>query len=371
MPYFDHSATTPIHPKVLKKMMDVAQQHFGNPSSVHASGRKSKAIIEKARRTIAVAILASPSEIIFTGGGTEANNMVLWTLIQSEKKHIVTSSIEHPAILTVLEKLKPMGISCTVLPVNDQGRVDPKILEKSIQSNTGLISIMMANNEVGTIQPIMELIGIAQKHDIPFHSDTVQTLGKIPLSVQNIEADFMSFSAHKLYGPKGVGFLYKKKGRFLNPLIIGGGQEGKHRAGTENISGISGMGEAVRLASENLSKRMSHLEALETVFITHLNRECHNAVINGCPNHHLSGVISVSFPGYKSDILLAKLDRLGMEVSNGSACGSGSIKPSPVLEAMGISDSQNISTLRFSFGRDNTEKEVIELVKALGQFANG
>ncbi len=371
MPYFDHSATTPIHPKVLKKMMDVAQQHFGNPSSVHASGRKSKAIIEKARRTIAVAILASPSEIIFTGGGTEANNMVLWTLIQSEKKHIVTSSIEHPAILTVLEKLEPMGISCTVLPVNDQGRVDPKILEKSIQSNTGLISIMMANNEVGTIQPIMELIGIAQKHDIPFHSDTVQTLGKIPLSVQNIEADFMSFSAHKLYGPKGVGFLYKKRGRSLNPLIIGGGQEGKHRAGTENISGISGMGEAVRLASENLSKRMSHLEALETVFITHLNRECHNAVINGCPNHHLSGVISVSFPGYKSDILLAKLDRLGMEVSNGSACGSGSIKPSPVLEAMGISDSQNISTLRFSFGRDNTEKEVIELVKALGQFANG
>jgi cysteine desulfurase len=230
---------------------------------------------------------------------------------------------------------------------------------------------MMANNEVGTIQPILELIDIALKHDIPFHSDTVQTLGKIPLSVQNIQADFMSFSAHKLYGPKGVGFLYKKKGRSLNPLIIGGGQEGKHRAGTENISGISGMGEAVRLASENLSKRMSHLEALETVFITHLNRECHNAVINGCPNHHLSGVISVSFPGYKSDILLAKLDRLGMEVSNGSACGSGSIKPSPVLEAMGISDSQNISTLRFSFGRDNTEKEVIELVKALGQFANG
>lgn len=352
-------------------MMDVAQQHFGNPSSVHASGRKSKAIIEKARRTIATAILASPSEIIFTGGGTEANNMVLWTLIQSEKKHIVTSSIEHPAILTVLEKLEPMGISCTVLPVNDQGRVDPKILEKSIQSNTGLISIMMANNEVGTIQPILELIDIALKHDIPFHSDTVQTLGKIPLSVQNIQADFMSFSAHKLYGPKGVGFLYKKKGRSLNPLIIGGGQEGKHRAGTENISGISGMGEAVRLASENLSKRMSHLEALETVFITHLNRECHNAVINGCPNHHLPGVISVSFPGYKSDILLAKLDRLGMEVSNGSACGSGSIKPSPVLEAMGISDSQNISTLRFSFGRDNTEKEAIQLVKALGQFANG
>ena len=352
-------------------MIDVAQQHFGNPSSVHASGRKSKAIIEEARRTIAAAIHASPSEIIFTGGGTEANNMVLWTLIQSEKKHIVTSSIEHPAILTVLEKLEPMGISFTVLPVNHQGRVDPKILEKSIQSNTGLISIMMANNEVGTIQSITELIEMTHNHGIPFHSDAVQTLGKIALSVQDIQADFMSFSAHKLYGPKGVGFLYKRKGLPLSPLIIGGGQEGKHRAGTENVSGIAGMGEAVRLASENLSKRMNHLEALETVFITHLNRECHNALINGCPNYHLPGVISASFPGYKSDILLAKLDRLGMEVSSGSACGSGSIKPSPVLEAMGISDSQNISTLRFSFGRDNTEQEVIELVKALGQFANG
>lgn len=371
MPYFDHSATTPIHPKVLKNMMDVAQQHFGNPSSVHASGRKSNAIIEEARRTIATAIHASPSEIIFTGGGSEANNMVLWSLIQSNKKHVVTSSIEHPAILTVLEKLEPLGISFTVLPVNHQGRVNPKIVDKSIQSDTGLISIMMANNEVGTIQPITELIEMTHNHGIPFHSDAVQTLGKIPLSVQDIQADFMSFSAHKLYGPKGVGFLYKRKGLPLSPLIIGGGQEGKHRAGTENVSGIAGMGEAVRLASKNLSKRMNHLEALETVFITHLNRECHNAVINGCPNHHLPGVISASFPGYKSDILLAKLDRLGMEVSSGSACGSGSIKPSPVLEAMGISDSQNISTLRFSFGRDNTEQEVIELVKALGQFANG
>ena len=371
MPYFDHSATTPIHPKVLKIIMDVAQHNFGNPSSVHASGRKSNAIIEEARRTIATAIHASPSEIIFTGGGSEANNMVLWSLIQANKKHVVTSSIEHPAILTVLEKLEPLGISFTVLPVNHQGRVNPKILEKSIQSDTGLISIMMANNEVGTIQPITELIEITHNHGIPFHSDAVQTLGKIPLSVKDIQADFISFSAHKLYGPKGVGFLYKRKGLPLSPLIIGGGQEGKHRAGTENVSGIAGMGEATRLASENLSKRMNHLEALETVFIKHLNRECHNVVINGCPNHHLPGVISASFPGYKSDILLAKLDRLGMEVSSGSACGSGSIKPSPVLEAMGISDSQNISTLRFSFGRDNTEQEVIKLVKALGQFANG
>lgn len=370
MPYFDHSATTPIHPEVLNIITDVSKNIYGNPSSVYASGRKAKAITEEARKNIAIAIDASPSDIIFTGGGSEANNMVLWDLIHREKKHVVTSAIEHPAILTVLKKLEPMGITYTVLPVNPQGRIDPEQLNKSIQSDTGLISIMMANNEVGTIQPINELIEIAQNHEIPFHSDTVQTLGKIPLSVREFSADYMSFSAHKFYGPKGVGFLYKKEGSPLNPLIIGGGQERKLRAGTENVPGIAGMGKAVLLASQNQSQHMKHLDALETSFIALLNRECPVAIINGSPTHHLPGVISVSFPGNKSDILLAKLDRIGMEVSSGSACGSGSVKPSPVLEAMGIPESQNISTLRFSFGRDNTQEDVTALVMALNQFTN-
>ena len=366
MPYFDHCATTPIHPDVLEKMYTVSKNHFGNPSSTHSSGRKSRAIIEEARRQIASAINASSSEIIFTGGGSEANNMVLWTLTQTEKKHVITSSIEHPAVLKVLNHLEPLGITYSIIPVNSHGRVNADNLKNAIQSDTGLISIMMANNEIGSIQPIKSLIKIAKSVGIPFHSDTVQVLGKVALSVQEVEADYMSFSAHKLYGPKGVGFLYKRKDAPLNPLVIGGGQENNFRAGTENVPGIAGMGEAVRLASKNLNKRKTHLENLESTFITQLKHECNKAIINGCPNHHLPGVISVSFPGNRSDILLAKLEREDMEVSSGSACDSGSIQPSAILEAVGIPEEQNISTLRISFGRENTEEDVIHLAKTLG-----
>ena len=366
MPYFDHCATTPIHPNVLEKMYTVSKNHFGNPSSTHSSGRKSRAIIEEARRQIASAINASSSEIIFTGGGSEANNMVLWTLTQTEKKHVITSSIEHPAVLKVLNHLEPLGITYSIIPVNSHGRVNADNLKNAIQSDTGLISIMMANNEIGSIQPIISLIKIAKSVGIPFHSDTVQVLGKVALSVQEVEADYMSFSAHKLYGPKGVGFLYKRKDAPLNPLVIGGGQENNFRAGTENVPGIAGMGEAVRLASKNLNKRKTHLENLESTFITQLKHECNKAIINGCPNHHLPGVISVSFPGNRSDILLAKLERENIEVSSGSACDSGSIQPSAILEAVGIPEEQNISTLRISFGRENTEEDVIHLAKTLG-----
>ncbi len=366
MPYFDHCATTPIHPNVLEKMYTVSKNHFGNPSSTHSSGRKSRAIIEEARRQIASAINASSSEIIFTGGGSEANNMVLWTLTQTEKKHVITSSIEHPAVLKVLNHLEPLGITYSIIPVNSHGRVNADNLKNAIQSDTGLISIMMANNEIGSIQPIKSLIKIAKSVGIPFHSDTVQVLGKVALSVQEVEADYMSFSAHKLYGPKGVGFLYKRKDAPLNPLVIGGGQENNFRAGTENVPGIAGMGEAVRLASKNLNKRRTHLENLESTFITQLKHKCNKAIINGCPNHHLPGVISVSFPGNRSDILLAKLERENMEVSSGSACDSGSIQPSAILEAVGIPEEQNISTLRISFGRENTEEDVIHLAKTLG-----
>ena len=366
MPYFDHCATTPIHPNVLEKMYTVSKNHFGNPSSTHSSGRKSRAIIEEARRQIASAINASSSEINLTGGGSEANNMVLWTLTQTEKKHVITSSIEHPAVLKVLNHLEPLGITYSIIPVNSHGRVNADNLKNAIQSDTGLISIMMANNEIGSIQPIISLIKIAKSVGIPFHSDTVQVLGKVALSVQEVEADYMSFSAHKLYGPKGVGFLYKRKDAPLNPLVIGGGQENNFRAGTENVPGIAGMGEAVRLASKNLNKRRTHLENLESTFITQLKHKCNKAIINGCPNHHLPGVISVSFPGNRSDILLAKLERENMEVSSGSACDSGSIQPSAILEAVGIPEEQNISTLRISFGRENTEEDVIHLAKTLG-----
>ena len=370
MPYFDHSATTPIHPQVLETMNSISEIHFGNPSSIHASGRKSRSIIESARRTIAEAIQASHNEIIFTGSGTEANNIVLWSLAHLEKKHVITSTIEHPAILKVLETIAPLGVTFTALSVDEFGQVNPEDLKNSIQSDTGLISIMMVNNEVGTINPMNALIKIAQSKGIPFHSDTVQALGKTPLSVQDINADYLSFSGHKFYGPKGVGFLYKKNGALLNPLIIGGGQESHFRAGTENVPGIAGLSEAVRLAVENISKRISHLENLESLFKEKISIACPNIIFNGHPEHHVPGVISVSFPGHRSDILLAKLDREGIEVSSGSACGSGSVKPSPILQAMGILEEQNLSTLRISFGRSNSFDEVTSLVSTLSNITH-
>jgi len=370
MPYFDHSATTPIHPIVLHKMNSISEAHFGNPSSIHSSGRKSKAIIESSRRIIADLIHAAPNEIIFTGSGTEANNAVLWSLIFEQNKHVITSSVEHPAILKVLDSIAPFGVTYTKLPVNKFGEVNPTELEKAIQKNTGLISIMMVNNEVGTINPINSLIQVSKSKNIPFHSDSVQALGKTPLSVNDLGADYLSFSGHKFYGPKGVGFLYKKNESKLNPIIIGGGQESQLRAGTENISGIVGLAEAVRLAVQNLDSRIIHLEELEAKFKSSLSNYCPNVIYNGHPKKHVPGVISASFLNKKSDILLAELDREGIEVSSGSACGSGSVKPSFVLEEMGLSESQNISTIRISFGRSNTMADVNTLVNALAKYTN-
>ena len=331
MPYFDHSATTPLHPQVIEKMNEVSEFNYGNPSSLYSSGRKSKAIIENARRFIAQTIDASPSEIYFTGSGTEANNMVIWSIIYANKKHIITSAVEHPAILNVIEQLKPFGVSSSILPVNSDGQVSPDDLKSSIREDTGLVSIMMVNNEVGTIQPIKTLSEIAQEADILFHSDSVQALGKIPLSVKELGAQFLSFSGHKFYGPKGVGFLYCKKETKLNSLIIGGSQEENKRAGTENVAGIAGLGEAAKLIYENLNKRMNHLIELETLFKEKINELNLSIIYNGDPNNNVPGLISISFPGNRSDILLAKLDRNGIELSNGSACGSGITKPSPVL----------------------------------------
>jgi cysteine desulfurase len=291
-------------------------------------------------------------------------------LIYENNKHVITSSIEHPAILKVLDSIAPFGVTYTKLPVNKFGEVNPKNLEEAIKEDTGLISIMMVNNEVGTINPINNLIKIAEEKNIPFHSDAVQALGKTPLSVKDVGADYLSFSGHKFYGPKGVGFLYKKNEAKLNPLIIGGGQESQFRAGTENVSGIVGLAEAVRLSIQNLDKRILHLEKLESEFKAKLSHHSSNVIFNGHPKKHVPGVISASFLGKRSDILLAELDREGIEVSSGSACGSGLVKPSFVLEEMGISESQNTSTIRISFGRSNTIDDVSILVNALVKFTN-
>jgi cysteine desulfurase len=365
MLYFDHSATTHIHTDVLSLINEVNQDIYGNPSSIHAAGRKAKHVVETARKQIAAAINCAPKEIIFTGGGSEANNLVLWNMIYRNRKHVITSAIEHPAILAVLRQLEHLAITHTIIPVNKYGCVNPEDIDSAIRDDTGLITIMLANNEVGTVEPLQDIAKIAKKHNVLFHSDGVQVLGKLPIDVQELGVDMMSFSAHKFYGPKGVGALYIKEGIAMKPLIAGGSQEKSLRAGTENVGGIAGLGCAADLVTKSLSDVGRTLTALETQFKTKFSEQHTNIIYNGFEDNHLPGLISLTIPGIASDLLLVHLDNEDIAVSSGSACSAGTISPSPVLKAMGISDKQNLETIRISAGRDNTSTEVDQLVKAM------
>ena len=365
MLYFDHSATTPIHPDVQSLINELNQDIYGNPSSVHTAGRKAKYVVETARKQIANTINCDPKEIIFTGGGSEANNLVLWNMIYSDRKHVITSSIEHPAILTVLQQLEHLSITHTVVPVNKYGCVNPEDIDSAIKDDTGLITIMMANNEVGTVEPLQDIAKVAKKHDVLFHSDGVQVLGKLPIDVQKLGVDMMSFSAHKFYGPKGVGALYIKEGIAMKPLIVGGSQEKSLRAGTENVGGIAGLGFAAELVTKNLRDVSHNLTALEIQFKTKFNEQNPNIIYNGFEDNHLPGLINLTISGIASDLLLIHLDNEDIAVSSGSACSAGTISPSPVLKAMGINDKQNLETIRISAGRDNTSLEVDQLVETM------
>ena len=363
MIYFDHSATTPIRPEVLEQMNIVNRDYFANPSSIYKTGRKSRNLIEKARFQIATAIGAKSDQIYFSSGGTEANNQVLWTIANQKNKHVIISSDEHPAISKVLEKIKPYGVETSTIPVNNQGIVLTNELINLIRPNTGLISIMLANNEIGSIQPIKEIIKEIYNHNIPLHTDAVQALGKIEIDVNELRIDYLSLSAHKFYGPKGVGALFVKKKNNIKSFIIGGDQENGLRGGTENIAGIVGMGLAAELAIRDQNKSVIKLKKLEKHFLNNLKEHIPSAKHNKTNN--LPGLISISFPGSKSNVLMAKLDRSNIAVSNGSACNTGNIKPSKVLKAIGLDDDINLSTLRISFGKDNTIDEVDFLIKTL------
>ena len=365
MLYFDHSATTPIHPDVLSLINGLNQDIYGNPSSIHAAGRKAKHVVETARKQIAAAINCTSKEIIFTGGGSEANNLVLWNMIYRNRKHVITSAIEHPAILAVLRQLEHLAITHTIVPVNKYGCVNPEDIDSAIKDDTGLITIMLANNEVGTVEPLQDIAKIAKKHNVLFHSDGVQVLGKLPIDVQELGVDMMSFSAHKFYGPKGVGALYIKEGIAMKPLIAGGSQEKSLRAGTENVGGIAGLGCAAKLVTKSLSDVGPTLTALETQFKTKFSEQHTNIIYNGFEDNHLPGLISLTIPGIASDLLLIHLDNEDIAVSSGSACSAGTISPSQVLKAMGISDKQNLETIRISAGRDNTSTEVDQLIEAM------
>ena len=365
MLYFDHSATTPIHPDVQSLINELNHDIYGNPSSIHVAGRKAKHVVETARKQIADAVNCAPKEIIFTGGGSEANNQVLWSMIHRDRKHVITSAIEHPAILAVLRQLEHLGITHTIIPVNKYGWVNPEDIDAAIRDDTGLITIMLANNEVGTVEPLQDIAKIAKKHDVLFHSDGIQVMGKLPIDVQELGMDMMSFSAHKFYGPKGVGALYIKEGISMKPLIIGGSQEKSLRAGTENVGGIAGLGCAAELVTKSLSDVGPSLTALEKQFKTKFSEQHANVIYNGFGDNHLAGLINITIPGIASDLLLIHLDSEDIAISSGSACSSGTISPSPVLKAMGISDKQNLETIRISAGRDNTSAEVDQLVETM------
>lgn len=365
MSYFDNSATTPIDQDVQSLMSNLNQNIYGNPSSIYASGRNAKNTIEIARRQLANAINSEPSEIIFTGGGSEANNIVLWDMVHKKRNHVITSSIEHPAILLVLRELEKLGVKHTIVPVDKNGLIDPDDIKNNIISDTGLISIMMANNEVGTIEPIQEIARIAQEHDVLFHSDAIQVVGKIPIDVKKLKLDIMSFSAHKFYGPKGVGALFIKNGISIKPLIVGGSQEKNMRAGTENVSGIAGLGLAAEIASKFEKENFSHLLELESHFKELIIDKDPNIIFNGFDNNKLPGLVNLTIPNIPSDLLLINLDNDGISISNGSACSSGTISPSPVLKAMGLSDKRNLESVRISAGKYNTMDEVNNLVDSI------
>ena len=358
MYYFDHSSTTPIHPDVLKLINEVQKSNYGNPSSIHKKGRIARSLIEQSREKIANAIGTEPNKIIFTSGGTESNNQVLWSRLGKRKNHIISDVIEHPAILNVLEFLKRYNIDFSLCPVNSKGVISIDRLKEEIKLKTGLISIMLSNNEIGTIQPIQKIIETAQQKNILVHSDAVHSFGKMKLNVDKMEIDFLSLSAHKFYGPKGIGILYVKDKKNITPFLIGGGQERGLRAGTEDTASIAGMGLAAEIAEKNLDQNIEKLRTLETEFISKLKLIYPRAIFNGNRKSKLPGLVSVSFPGFRSDIILAKLDRVGIYVANGAACGSGDVKPSMVLNAIDLTDEQNISTIRFSFGTKNSKKDL-------------
>ncbi|MCH7731320.1 MAG: cysteine desulfurase [Candidatus Marinimicrobia bacterium] len=368
MLYFDYCATTPIDNRVLSLMIELGERVFGNPSSVHQFGQEARGTIDKARRQLSNAINCQPKEIIFTSGGTEANNIVLWNVLHEKKKHVILSAIEHPSISKTISLLANWGIEYTIIPVDSFGIVNPDSVRKAIRNDTGLVTVMFVNNETGTIEPIREISQLCLEREIYFHSDGVQALGKIPVDVRSLNVTSMSFSAHKLYGPKGVGALYLCEGTRLNPLVIGGSQEGNFRAGTENVPGIAGFGLAAELAIAILKTEKDRLRKLEQHFLECLTENIPNLTINGHQEHRVPGVINITFPDVPGDDLLMNLDLNGIAVSSGSACSSGTLKPSEVLKAMGISDRLNRRTIRISFGRYTRKSDVHVLAEAVVKY---
>jgi cysteine desulfurase len=366
--YMDHSATTYVKKEVLDEMVPYFTEHFGNPSSIYGIARKSKKAIDTARAQVAKALNAEPDEIYFTSGGSESDNWAIKGVAYANRKrgtHIITTKIEHHAVLHTCQFLENEGFTVTYLPVDKYGSVDPAELENAITDKTILISIMYANNEIGTIEPIAELAAIARKHNIYFHTDAVQAIGNIPIDVKAHNIDMLSLSAHKFYGPKGIGALYIKKGIRIENLIHGGGQERRRRAGTENIAGIVGCGKAIELATKDITGHNARIKAMRDRLLKGVIEKIPNAHVNGHPDKRLPGNFNVSFEFIEGESMILWLDDEGICASTGSACTSGSLEPSHVLLATGLPVEISHGSLRLTLGDVNTEKDVDFILEVL------
>ncbi|MGQ0790953.1 MAG: cysteine desulfurase family protein [Nitrosopumilaceae archaeon] len=366
MIYLDNAASTPVHEQVFHEMIPFLQDQFGNPSSIHRYGRFAQRAIQNARKQIANLINSYPSEILLTSGGTESNNTALFGLAHAAKgNHIVTSSIEHEAILEPCKKLEKEGFEITYIPVDNSGLVNSKDIEKSITPETCLVSIMFANNEVGTIQPIQEISKICHDKQIVFHTDAVQAVGKVNLDVKELGIDMLSISSHKINGPKGVGALYIKKGIEIIPFIFGGGQENGMRSGTENVASIVGFGKACQLAQENMKQNILHLQNIRNNLIAKVMKEIPLVTLNGHSDQRIANTAHFTFLGVNGEDLIIKLDENGIAASTGSACSVRVQKESHVLKAMGFSHDQIAGSLRLTVGLSNTDSEIEKTVEIL------
>jgi len=366
----DHSATTPVAPEVLEAMLPYFRERFGNPSSLHSFGLEARTALEESREKVARLLGADPEEIIFTSGGTESDNLALKGIAyknRSEGRHIVTTAIEHPAVLEVSRELEREGFQVTYVAVDHDGLVDLSALEGALRKDTILISVMHANNEIGTIQPLEKIGQMAEERDIYFHTDAVQTAGKIPVKVKDLGTDLLSLSAHKLYGPKGIGALYVRKGSRIQSITEGGGHERGMRSGTENVAGIVGLGRAADLAREIMHEEMERLTRLRDSLAELVLGRVEKAWINGSMTRRLPSNLNFGFEYVEGESLLLYLDSKGIAVSTGSACSSHKLEPSHVLLALGLKPEQCHGSLRITMGRSNSKDDVDYVAECIAE----
>jgi cysteine desulfurase len=367
--YMDHNATTPVDPAVLDAMLPFLSADYGNAASIHSFGQKARAAVESARDSVAALLGARPQEIIFTSGGTESDNHAIFGIVGAATgpAHIITTAIEHEAVLNTCQALEKSGLAITYLPVDSAGLVDPEAVRRALRPETVLITVMHANNELGTIQPLEEIGKIAEQAGVYFHTDAVQSVGKIPVHVEQLGVDLLSLSGHKFYAPKGVGALYIRSGTRLRQLLYGGHHQRGFRPGTENVPGIAGLGKAADIAKKSLAETASHVEALRNRLERGLIERVPQARVNAAAAPRTPNTANILFPGLEGEALVIALDLKGLACSTGAACSSGAVEPSHVLTAIGLPPEEARASLRFSLGRHTTEADIefaLEIVPA-------